>query len=708
MPTIIMSKLAGKMDGSIRGKAMAFLQKLAEDDTLPKLHIEPIEGSADPRVRTGRVDDGWRAVMFRADHDGEHHYIIHGVWPHDDAIAIAKKVRLTLNPVNGLPQFEEVETPSAAPTIVVAPPAEKPLLARFGYQLADLTDQLGIPENVARRALAVTNDDAMLDLAGRHEGWLGTILVSLAAGDPLDRITASLELSATPSVEGTDTELLDSLRRPAARLEFAFIGNQEELRRVIEGGDFAAWRVFLHPEQRRYVDKSYSGPFRLSAGAGTGKTVVLIHRARALAHRDRNSRIVLTTFTTNLADALRDSLRQLDPEVPIAGRLGEPGVYVAGVDALASAVLRAGGADADDAMREVLGEPRTSRASRPASTRWRDMLDAAITELPAEAANETFLTAEYGQVVLANRITDETGYLRVRRPGRGLALDRRKRSQVWALIAAYRAQCLVDGGLDFSEAAAVAAVYLGRVGPLADHVLVDEGQDLAPTHWQLLRALAGEHPDDLFIAEDSHQRIYGSRIVLSRYAIKIVGRSQRLTLNYRTTAENLRYALSTLAGGDYVDLEDQWEEARYRSVRSGPKPDERSASSLAEELAAVTAQVCDWIDAGVAPDTIAVLVPTGNVRERVVAALDAAHVPVAAFDRGHPPADKVLVLTMHRAKGMEFARVILAVGAPSQAEELRLRMLDDAERADAQLRSRSLTYVAATRARDELIVIRRN
>ncbi|BCJ37164.1 DNA helicase [Actinocatenispora thailandica] len=701
-----MSKLAGAMDKSIRGKAMTFLQKLAENDALPGLHVEPIASAADQRVRTGRVDDGWRAVMFRADHDGETHYVIHGVWPHDQAIAIARKVRLTVNPVNGLPQFEDAPAPTEHPTIVVAPPVERPLLARHGYQLADLTDRLGVPAEVATQALAVTSEDALLDLAARHEGWLGTILVSLGAGDSLDEIAATMELSEGTS-DDTDQGLLDSLRRPAAQLQFTIIGDQQELRRVIEGGDFAAWRVFLHPEQRRYVDRSYSGPFRLTGGAGTGKTVVLVHRARALLRRDPSTRIVLTTFTTNLAESLRDSLRQLDPDLPIADRPGAAGVYVAGVDALAAAVLRAGGAAVDEAMREVLGEARTSRTPRPPSTRWRDVVEASATELPAEAANETFLTGEYGQVVLPNRITDEAGYLRVRRSGRGVALDRRKRSQVWSLIAAYRAQCRVDGSLDFPEASAVAACHLGHVGPLVDHVLVDEGQDLSPTHWQMLRALVGEHADDLFIAEDAHQRIYGARLVLARYGIKIVGRSRRLTLNYRTTAENLRYALDRLAGGQYTDLEDQWEEATYRSVRSGPNPQVSTVGSLSDELDHVAGQARRWVDEKVPPETIAVLVPDRALRERVVASLDAKGVPAAALDRGRPPTDRVLVMTTHRAKGMEFARVILAKGGRTPAEQERRRVLDDKERTDLELRDRSLIYVAATRARDELVVVDR-
>jgi superfamily I DNA/RNA helicase len=239
-------------------------------------------------------------------------------------------------------------------------------------------------------------------------------------------------------------------------------------------------------------------------------------------------------------------------------------------------------------------------------------------------------------------------------------------------------------------------------------VLVDEGQDLSPTHWQMLRALVADGEDDLFIAEDSHQRIYGNRIVLSRYGIKIVGRSQRLTLNYRTTAQNLRYAMAMLDGGDYVDLEDQEEATGYRSARSGPAPKVETVESLAAELDTIADRIRSWLDSGATPETIAVLVPDKFQRERVVNALNERGIPARAVDRDRPAEGRVLVMTMYRAKGMEFAKVVLAdAGFRSTAEQARLDGLDDAERHDAELRARSLIYVAATRARDELAVLQR-
>ncbi|MET8278825.1 UvrD-helicase domain-containing protein [Micromonospora sp. NPDC005174] len=717
MPTIIMTKWPVKIDGSVKAKAMSFLQKLSADDATPGLHVEPIAGAADSRVRTGRVDQFWRAVMFRLDGAGECHYVIHGVWPHDDAITVAARVRLKVNPINGLPQIEEAEpaTPLAANPPAPTRPAEshptpaEPLMVQLGRTRADLVDRLGVPTDVADRALAAPNEDAILDLAQRHEGWLGLLLVDLATQDSIDTIVERLHLEAPKQTGDDDADLLRSLQQPAAQAQFAFIDGQEELRRVIENGDFGSWRVFLHPEQRHYAVRRYRGPFRLSGGAGTGKTVVLLHRARALARERPEARIVLTTFTTNLADALRDGLGQLDPTVQQASALTASGVYVTSVDALAAAVIRAAGDGIADAIQAVLGDARSTPTGRTPTGRWRDVIEASATPLPSEIVNETFLSAEYAQIVLPNKVKNENEYRRVRRPGRGVALDRAKRDSVWALIAAYRAQCRIDGTLDFAEAAAVAAAHLTASGGTADHVLVDEGQDLSPTHWQMLRALVAEGEDDLFIAEDSHQRIYGSRTVLGRYGIKIVGRSQRLSLNYRTTAQNLRYAMAILDDGDYVDLEEQAEVTGYRSARSGPAPAVEAVESLVAELDAIADRIRSWSDSGAIPETIAVLVADKFQRERVVNALNERGVPARAVDRDRPGEGRVLVMTMHRAKGMEFAKVVLADGGPqSAAEKVRLKGLDAIERQDAELRARSLVYVAATRARDELLVVQRS
>ena len=317
MPTIIMSKPASKLEPSLKKKAYAFLEKLGEDDTSAGLHIEPISHSADDKVRTGRVDQSYRAVLFRVPSKGEPMYVFYGIWPHDEAIAVAKKTRLTVNPVNGVTEIITVAEappllqpvppvpPMAPAQPVTAPAAPVPLLVSLGLDHKALVDVLGIDESLAARALAAADENALMALAENAVEWQGLALLDLATGLSVAEVQDKLSLGEPPAPEAAASDvdrLVEGLRHPAAQMSFAWIEDNAELRRVIEGGDFGAWRVFLHPEQRKYAKRSYSGPFRLSGGAGTGKTVVLLHRARMLARREPDSRILLTTFTTNLAD----------------------------------------------------------------------------------------------------------------------------------------------------------------------------------------------------------------------------------------------------------------------------------------------------------------------------------------------------------------------------------------------------------------------
>lgn len=721
MPTIIMSKPASKLDASLKKKAYVFLEKLGEDDTTPGLHIEPISRSADDRVRTGRVDEFWRAVLFRMTGTREPAYVFYGIWPHDEAIAVARKTRLKQNPVNGVTEIITVAAPpvfSAVPAADVQPAsrsAAPPLLAGLGLDRKALVDVLGLDASLASRALEAPDQDALLSIAGDTGvvEWQGLALLDLATGTPLDQVQEKMGLGASvpeSDAASEDERLLEGLRHPAARMSFTWIEDNDELRRVIEDGDFGAWRVFLHPEQRKYASRSYSGPFRLSGGAGTGKTVVLLHRAAMLARRSPSSLVVVTTFTTNLASRLRDDLTRLDPSLPQSYSLEASGVAVYGIDALANAVLRHAGTSIARDVEAVLGVAHASVTGRIAGGSWEDAIDAAGASLPASLRSPAFMSAEYAQVILPNRVTTREAYFRVRRPGRGVALDRARRSAVWDVVSAYRTQARIAGTVDFAEATSIAAACLSRVSAdrgifTADHVLVDEGQDLSPSHWQLLRALVGAHADDLFIAEDSHQRIYGQRAILGRYGIRVVGRSQRLTLNYRTTAQNLEYAVGVLSGGSYVNLEDGAESAAgYRSARGGPVPRLLPCASLSAELDAAASLLSSWLMVpGVAPETVAVLVPERWQRDRLVSGLGERGVTVRAVDREQVKSGFPVVMTMHRAKGTEFSRVLLfGIDAGALPRQLRDSRYSDDAWADALLRERSLLYVAATRARDEL------
>ncbi|UFU01871.1 AAA family ATPase [Ruania suaedae] len=714
-----------RLDGSVRRAAYDFLEKLQDDDTLPGLHVEPINGSVDPRARTGRVSDFWRAVLIKVG-DAANSYIYLGVHPHDEAIEVAKTVAIRINPLNGIPEL--TATPPVAPVAPVAAPRPRPddidttaypLLETQGISVEDLRE-LGIDAQVAEQVVTIADEDTLEEFVQTIPNWQGLALLDLAFGKGIDGVRESLQISTTRrdiSEDDTGEALIEALQHPAARAEFAFIGDQEELREVIESDDFAAWRVFLHPEQRQYAEKSRNGSFRLSGGAGTGKTVVLLHRARHLARQNPNARIVLTTYNRTLAEALRSQLQLLDASLPMADRLGQPGIFVAGVDQIAYQLVREAGdalggrEGSEGAVASVLG-PRTVKVQEVTpSTRWHEAVSGMGEALPTELRSVTFLEAEYNTVVLPNRIRERGEYLRVRRPGRKVPLDRARRNAVWSVFEAYRASSAAVGSADFDEKAMIAVSYLNQGGAqrVADHVLVDEAQDLTPSRLLLMRALAEAGPNDLFLAEDSHQRIYGQKIVLSKYGINIRGRSRRLTLNYRTTHQNLQFAVQVLGDDSaFMDLDaEPAGAAGYRAARRGPEPELVATEGLVEEYERLAQVLAEWLEVVDSPETIGVLVYGKGVGESVQRALAERGIEARFIASNADLAPgKVSVMTMHRSKGMEFSRAVLfGIEAGSEPSATYSEGLPEQDRADALLRDRSLLYVAATRARDELVVM---
>ena len=812
MATILLpsskTKDATAKDPSLRAKIGPFISKLSTMTTSTGLHLEPIRGSRDRRVRTARVTDFYRAVLFELTADGEVVYVIHGIWPHDEAIKIAESVTVHVNPRNGITEVVNVgdligldpraveearrtaqaelaaaqreadelaretariqaanaearrrneeareadagsaptQAPgepvgtggqrgeggtaagvavgaAAVPGAIVVPSRDQAPVWPDGLTVEMLHDELGIDVRLGAAALAAQRESQLLDLASTARvAWQGEALLNLATGATIEEIREDFGLRPSRDVaaEPTDADLIAGLRTRAARSTFTWLESDEDLRRAIEGLSFAEWQLFLHPQQRALVERRANGPLRVSGGAGTGKTVIAVHRAVELAKRDKaggqEPRILLTTYTRNLADDLRRQIAQLEPRLPFTEKLSEPGVMVSGLDRVARMILQQAGARIAPIAQEVIGQPRGRVLTYPRENVWQEVLTLMGDELPEGLRSADFLESEYELIVLPQRATTLKQYLRVRRPGRGVALDRSKRAAVWKAMERYRDRSADLGVTSFDEQLALAAAWLdqeagdGKPRPFR-HVLVDEAQDLTPAHLQLLRALVEPGPDDLFLAEDSHQRIYGKKITLSHYGIQVRGRSRRLTRNYRTTRQNLDVAFGILDPGTYEDMEGQAEEHHYVSPRSGPEPLLLHASDRADELSKAAELLTVWLEQDrdsedSAPESIAILVRDRYQRDAVVNGLAQHGVEVRAVDREAAGRGRPVVMTMHRAKGLEFRKVLLFdVSKNAIPRPLRDQQYSDADRDDALLRERSLLYVAATRARDQLAI----
>ena len=724
MPQVIIPSDVPSLDGSLRSQAWAFLEKLRKDDTLPGLHIEPMKQAADRRARTGRVNDGWRAVLIRlSGSDAETRYVYLGTFQHDKAIAYARSVVFQRNEQTSAAEVIRVDQVGAATrllpdepgTVAGAATLSAPVLQVLGITFEDLID-LGIAPQIAHDALVATDSDRLLEVAVSAPSVFQTdALLWLADGKTLKDVRAAYRVS--PVVGGTehdtDDDLIRALEHPASRMEFTYLERNDDLRAAIEDGTFARWRVFLHPEQREYAEMSTKGAFRLSGGAGTGKTVVLLHRARHLHRRDPEARVVLTTYNKTLAAALKANLLLLDEGVRLARTPGDPGIHVGTVDAVSWHLVSKAAdheLDVQGAATGLFGQVR--RVLVPATDRklWDRALRKTGEVLPEAIRNANFFAAEYGSVIVSRKITTRDAYLLARRQGRGVSLSRAQRNAVWDVVEAYRSLAAAADTTDYDEKAMLAAIALDDAAAaggrrVADHVLVDEAQDLTPARLILLRALSDPGPDDLFLAEDSQQRIYVPRTVLSRHGIRVTGRSRRLRLNYRTTAQNLDYASSILAGQELVDLEDGTvDDTGLRSARSGPPPELAHRDTLDEAYDAAVRTVRGWLADGASPETIAVLVRTGNDAMALHQRLARDGLPTQQVgSKDTPGTDRVIVMTMHRSKGMEFRNVLVFGAADGSTRQL--DRLHDGDRPDALQRERSLLYVATTRARDRLTIV---
>ncbi|MCZ7423719.1 UvrD-helicase domain-containing protein [Verrucosispora sp. WMMA2121] len=657
----------------------AAIGKFAEH-THAGLHLEKLTGARDPNIRTIRIDQFYRGVVLAL---GEDRYALLDVLPHDDAIAFAVSRRFTVNQTLGVLEMRD-QVGIEEFTRAEQPPASAGLFTHVS--VADLT-RLGVDEDLLPLLRVITTDKQLESLAGRLPESQLDVLLGLASGLSVEEVWAEL---ADRTVSGVDTDdLLTAARRTPERI--AFVSGPVELAAIL-AHPFDVWRTFLHPTQRdvAYRD-TYSGPALVTGSAGTGKTVTGLHRAVFLAQRLPNGeKVLLTTFTRALADALARQLYRLTDDPAVRARID-----VISVDKLAYEIVTRGSGRVTVADAEIVDQ--LWEAAAKAGPTYLNRAGQITTYSPA------FLRHEWEQVVLAQQVTTREAYREATRRGRGAGLRAAQRDQVWTVIETVTGE-LAKRRLRTHTQLADAAAAIARHAPAPyRHVVVDEGQDLHPAQWRLLRALVAPGPNDMFLLADPYQRIYDSHVSLAQLGIEVRGRTRRLSVNYRTTHEILDLSVKVLGGDATVGLDGQDDTLRgYRSVTRGGRPELAAHVSRDGECEALIERVGTWLDQGVEPHAVGVAVRTGQLVKTVGRILSDAHIPVADDKRG---TDGVRVATMHRMKGLEFqclAVVGLDAGVLPAPHALTSAAEDPhAHRQDLQ-RERCLLFVALTRARDVL------
>ncbi|GGM47482.1 DNA helicase [Micromonospora sonchi] len=673
-------------------KAMEKFQRLtvAELHADKGLHLESVNNARDPRMRTIRITDFWRGVVLAPD-DGSDTFLLLNVVPHDDAYGWAAKRLYTVNSATRALEVRNVVAIEQLTPALEKAAAQAPRLLFAKHSDTVLRD-LGIDDQVLRAVRTIVDKPQLEAFGTLLPEDQFEVLQYLAEGftpDEVHRDVVTVRRPAAATPEASDS-LEIAIANTTSRI--TLVTSPDELAEVLDK-PFAAWRVFLHPSQRRVAYRiSYHGPAQVTGGPGTGKTVAALHRVKHLLSRTPNSRVLLTTYTNALAASLQENLALLLADEKQLAR-----VEVTTVNAFANRTMRALAGRVPSPIGDVDERQVWRRVCRRLTLPW----------------TEQFLAQEFRHVILGHDVRDREAYRAASRRGRGSALGPRQRDRVWEAVEMFTAELSAAGTATHLQICARAADLLGDADLTEhgyDHVVVDEAQDLHPAQWRVLRAAVPPGPDDLFITGDPHQRIYDSRVSLAALGISVTGRSSRLRVNYRSTEEILSWSTRVLVGSRVEELGGEGEDSLtgYRSLLHGKQPHAAGYPTSQAEIVALVDRVGEWLKQGVAASEIAVCARFNTTLSSVQEELAAAGIPaIRVRDQPGTDVDGVRLATMHAMKGLEF-RCVAVVGVTARAvpfaKEVTPADVDPMQHASDLLRERCLLFVASTRAREALHV----
>lgn len=666
-----------------------FVAKFRQNPMATGINYERIRDAADPNMRSVRVNDNIRGIVLKPDVGNV--YCLLWVDQHDDAYHWARRHRVAIHPDVGSIQVYSVQTETATATLPTD--HEKKVEGLFAALKDREIRRLGVPEDRLQAVRDVITEADLEALQAILPDEAFEALFMFAAGEPYEKLIAERNNEETVD----ETDFAAALERVGSRRHFVVLTDDSDLEALL-AAPLERWRVFLHPSQRKLVERDWSGPVKVTGGAGTGKTVVAMHRAARLARQYASlpgKPVLFTTFTKTLADDIRQHLQMLCTPQELDK------IQVVNLDQWALGLLRRFGY-----RHELLYSEADRRRY------WQTAMSAMPEGVDYSAA---FMRAEFERVVLPQGCETAEQYMRASRIGRGGQLARSVRKSIWQVFSEYRAQLQANNRREPEEAFREACQLLERENPVLGIrcMVVDEAQDISAAAYALIRAAVPPAENDLFIVGDAHQRIYRHKVVLSRVGIEVRGRSRSLRINYRTTDEIRQWACAQLEGCEVDDLDGNSDSLRgYRSLTHGDLPDLILSKSVQDDLAHIQALLGQLQADGIGLREICI---TARTNEDLVSIGDGLQrAGIAVLRLGSTTADDaktegVRLATMHRIKGLEFGVVIVAAykGALAYAEQFS-RDEDAGVAEDTELAERCLLHVAATRAKRNLFVLSRS
>ena len=635
----------------------------------PGLQFHKLDRTQDPNFASVRVSRDIRLIVHRTSSSILLCYVGH----HDDSYQWAQRRKLETHPRTGAAQLVEIRETVEEIIIPMYVTEERPKPPLF----ANLTDEelllYGVPPEWLND-VRVADEDSVLELSDHLPSEASEALLELATG-------------GVPQVTQPIIPVVDPFEHPDAQRRFRVMSNVEELERALEF-PWEKWTIFLHPEQEKIVEGDYSGPARVSGSAGTGKTVVALHRAVYLAKTNQDARVLLATFSETLANALHVKLRRLIHKQP---RLADQ-IEVYDLNAIGERLFRKNFNGAKIASKEIVAE----------------LIKAAAEQVEDHKFSQYFLITEWEQVVDAWQLKTWEEYKNVLRLGRKTRLPENRRKILWSIFELVRKELLSMNLVTYPGLFnRLAEHYETETSSPFDFIVVDESQDVSVAQLKFLASLGANQPNSLFFAGDLGQRIFQQPFSWKALGVDIRGRSRTLRINYRTSHQ-IRMQADKLLGPELSDVDGVREERNGTiSVFNGPIPIIERFDTHEEEIEAVGKWLKDRISEDLQPDEIGVFVRSASELPRAQSALESAELSYKILDEMiATTGGNVSLCTMHLAKGLEF-RAVVVMACDDEViplQERIERVVDESDLEDVYNTERHLLYVACTRARDHLLV----
>jgi len=668
-----LARLTGEEQKAV--KTTAFDLQL--NPAIPGMSFHKIDKAKDKSFCSVRVGSDIRLIVHRSEKGLVLCYVGH----HDKAYDWAIRRKLETHPKTGAAQLIEIRETIKEVVVPVYIQTEMSLSSKSATEKNPIFEK--------------TSDDELLGFGVPTE-WLKDVkkatentLLGLIDHLPAEAAEALLELATggKPRMPQPAIVIANPFDHPDAQRRFRVMTNVEELQRALDF-PWEKWTIFLHPEQRQWVEFDYNGPARVSGSAGTGKTIVALHRAVYLARMNPDTRVLLTTFSDPLANAMQTKLRRLLGNEP---RLAER-IDVHSLDSIGLRLYKTHVGEARIASREII----------------RELMSDAATSVTGHKFSQYFLLTEWEQVVDAWQLESWEAYRDVIRLGRKTRLPEAQRTVLWSIFELVRSGLKARKLITRAELFSSLAVMISKnKNVIFDFAVVDEAQDISVAHLRFCAALGGSRPNALFFTGDLGQRIFQQPFSWKALGVDIQGRSRTLRINYRTSHQ-IRTQADRLLGPIVTDVDGNNE---YRSdtvsVFNGPSPTIQSLKSESEEIKTVGNWIAEKAKAGVLPHEFGVFVRSAAQLDRARAAVNEGGMAFKILDEHvESTSGHISISTMHLAKGLEF-RAVVVMACDDEVIPLQERIEtvgDDADLQEVYETERHLLYVACTRARDYLLI----